>query len=142
MLFGLDCGARGFPLARRITSHLVQDQEVSEICSKHKSLVRLALLPAVQSLPLAPHRRRTCSSSALSRRPSPEPTQAAPAAPAQPSGDEPKVAGVDRRFDGVTLRAAFIGGGQYEKMYESIKDWEAATGAKVEIVYKGRRLRD
>lgn len=57
--------------------------------------------------------------------------------PTEAKGDEPQLAGVDKRFDGVTLRAAFIGGGQYEKMYESIKDWEAATGAKVDIVYKG-----
>lgn len=62
----------------------------------------------------------------------------APAATTAPStGNEPQVLGVDKKFDGVTLRAAFIGGGQYEKMYESIKDWEAATGAKVEIVFKG-----
>lgn len=64
---------------------------------------------------------------------------AAPApTPALPTGEgEPLLAGTDKRFDGVTLKAAFIGGGQYEKMYESIKDWEAATGAKVEIVFKG-----
>lgn len=62
----------------------------------------------------------------------PEPTQALP------TGEgEPLLAGVDKKFEGVTLKAAFIGGGQYEVMYESIKDWEAATGAKVEIVYKG-----
>jgi len=62
----------------------------------------------------------------------PEPTQALP------TGEgEPLLAGVDQKFEGVTLKAAFIGGGQYEMMYESIKDWEAATGAKVEIVYKG-----
>ncbi len=63
------------------------------------------------------------------------PAGAATAAPA--AGNEPEVLGVDKKFAGVTLRAAFIGGGQYEKMYESIKDWEAATGAKVDIVYKG-----
>ena len=53
------------------------------------------------------------------------------------SGEGPGLLGVDKKFEGVTLRATFIGGGQYEAMYGSIKDWEAATGAKVEIVYKG-----
>lgn len=62
----------------------------------------------------------------------PQPTQALPTG----EGD-PLLAGVDKKFDGVTLKAAFIGGGNYEKMYDSIKDWEAATGAKVEIVFKG-----
>jgi hypothetical protein len=37
----------------------------------------------------------------------------------------------------VTLRAAFIGGGRTRRCTRSIKDWEAATGAKVDIVYKG-----
>ncbi len=62
----------------------------------------------------------------------PAPTQALPT-----GQGEPLPAGVDKKFDGVTLKMATIGGGQYEAMYESIKDWEAATGAKVEIVYKG-----
>jgi len=62
----------------------------------------------------------------------PEATQALP------TGEgEPLLAGVNKKFEGVTLKMATIGGGQYEKMYESIKDWEAATGAQVEIVYKG-----
>lgn len=42
------------------------------------------------------------------------------------------------RFDGVTLKACFIGGGDYEKIYEKfIPEFEKLTGAKVEIVYKG-----
>ena len=40
-------------------------------------------------------------------------------------------------FAGVTVRCAFIGGGQYEIMYQSIPLWEKQTGAKVKIVYKG-----
>jgi multiple sugar transport system substrate-binding protein len=40
-------------------------------------------------------------------------------------------------FAGITVRCAFIGGGQYEIMYQSIPLWEKQTGAKVKIVYKG-----
>ncbi|MFC1465776.1 MAG: ABC transporter substrate-binding protein [Candidatus Brachytrichaceae bacterium NZ_4S206] len=100
---------------------------------KHKSLIPLIVAGVMLAACAAP----AAPAPQAPQQPAAEPTPAAPAAPAQPAGDEPKVAGVDRRFDGVTLRAAFIGGGQYEKMYESIKDWEAATGAKVDIVYKG-----
>ncbi len=42
------------------------------------------------------------------------------------------------RFDGVTLRASFIGGGDYERIYERfIPEFEELTGAQVEIVFKG-----
>jgi multiple sugar transport system substrate-binding protein len=42
------------------------------------------------------------------------------------------------RFDGTTIKACFIGGGDYEKIYEKfIPEFEELTGAKVEIVYKG-----
>lgn len=37
-------------------------------------------------------------------------------------------------FDGYTLRVKLIGGAQYEALYAEIPKWEAATGAKVEIV--------
>lgn len=37
-------------------------------------------------------------------------------------------------FDGYTLRVKLIGGAQYEPLYAEIPKWEAATGAKVEIV--------
>ncbi len=49
----------------------------------------------------------------------------------------PKVAGVDKKLDGVTIRMANIGGAPYEAMYKSIADFEKATGAKVEIVKLG-----
>jgi multiple sugar transport system substrate-binding protein len=38
------------------------------------------------------------------------------------------------KFDGYTLRVKLIGGTQYEKLYTRIPEWEAMTGAKVEIV--------
>lgn len=37
-------------------------------------------------------------------------------------------------FDGYTLRVKLIGGAQYEPLYARIPEWEAATGAKVEIL--------
>lgn len=37
-------------------------------------------------------------------------------------------------FGGYTLRVKLIGGAQYEALYAEIPKWEAATGAKVEIV--------
>lgn len=37
-------------------------------------------------------------------------------------------------FDGYTLRVKLIGGAQYEPLYAEIPKWEAATGAKVEIL--------
>ena len=37
-------------------------------------------------------------------------------------------------FDGYTLRVKLIGGAQYEPLYATIAEWEAATGAKVEIL--------
>jgi multiple sugar transport system substrate-binding protein len=37
-------------------------------------------------------------------------------------------------FEGYTLRVKLIGGAQYEPLYAEIPKWEAATGAKVEIV--------
>ncbi|WP_052487400.1 ABC transporter substrate-binding protein [Gordoniibacillus kamchatkensis] len=40
-------------------------------------------------------------------------------------------------FEGVTLKAALVGGGSYEKLYESIPKFEQETGAKVQITYKG-----
>ncbi|WP_109313497.1 ABC transporter substrate-binding protein [Ruegeria sp. AU67] len=39
-------------------------------------------------------------------------------------------------FDGVTVAAKLIGGQQYEGLYGRIADWEAATGAKVDIISK------
>ena len=37
-------------------------------------------------------------------------------------------------FPGYTLKVKLIGGTQYEKLYTRIPEWEALTGAKVEIV--------
>ncbi|MBI1416768.1 MAG: extracellular solute-binding protein [Limimaricola sp.] len=37
-------------------------------------------------------------------------------------------------FDGVTVRAKLIGGAQYETLYAEIPKWEAATGAKVDVI--------
>ncbi|MGI9370643.1 MAG: extracellular solute-binding protein [Ruegeria sp.] len=39
-------------------------------------------------------------------------------------------------FDGVTVAAKLIGGQQYEGLYGRIAEWEAATGAKVDIISK------
>ncbi|MBK8028360.1 MAG: sugar ABC transporter substrate-binding protein [Anaerolineae bacterium] len=50
---------------------------------------------------------------------------------------EPQFAGLDQRFDGVTIKVATIGGAPYEAMYDSISQWEEATGATVEIVFLG-----
>ncbi len=35
------------------------------------------------------------------------------------------------------LKCAFVGGANYEELYKEIPKWEAKTGMKVEIVYKG-----
>ena len=35
------------------------------------------------------------------------------------------------------LKAAFIGGANYEELYKEIPKWEAKTGMKVEVVFKG-----
>ncbi|SEL34079.1 sugar ABC transporter substrate-binding protein [Pacificibacter marinus] len=40
------------------------------------------------------------------------------------------------QFDGVTIDAKLIGGQQYEALYARIPEWEAATGAKVNIISK------
>jgi multiple sugar transport system substrate-binding protein len=40
-------------------------------------------------------------------------------------------------LSGITLKCAFIGGANYEELYKAIPDFEAKTGAKVEIVFKG-----
>ena len=40
------------------------------------------------------------------------------------------------KFDGVTIDAKLIGGQQYEKLYARIGEWEAATGAKVNVISK------
>jgi multiple sugar transport system substrate-binding protein len=37
-------------------------------------------------------------------------------------------------FEGYTLRVKLIGGAQYEPLYAAIPEWEAATGATVEIL--------
>ncbi|MFW2543929.1 ABC transporter substrate-binding protein [Primorskyibacter sp. 2E107] len=39
-------------------------------------------------------------------------------------------------FDGVTLEAKLIGGQQYEALYARIADWEAMTGASVNVISK------
>jgi len=40
------------------------------------------------------------------------------------------------KFEGVTIDAKLIGGQQYEALYARIPEWEAATGAKVNVVSK------
>ncbi|MCP5096683.1 MAG: sugar ABC transporter substrate-binding protein [Chloroflexi bacterium] len=45
--------------------------------------------------------------------------------------------GLDKDLTGITIRMANIGGQPYEAMYEAIADFEAATGATVEIVFLG-----
>ncbi len=40
------------------------------------------------------------------------------------------------KFDGVTIDAKLIGGQQYEALYARIPEWEAATGAKVNVISK------
>jgi multiple sugar transport system substrate-binding protein len=50
---------------------------------------------------------------------------------------EPGYAGLDQRFDGVTVRMATIGGAPYEAIYDTISMWEEATGATVEIIFLG-----
>ncbi len=47
-----------------------------------------------------------------------------------------QAAGLPGSFPGVTIEAKLIGGQQYEALYARIKDWEAATGAKVNIISK------
>jgi multiple sugar transport system substrate-binding protein len=39
-------------------------------------------------------------------------------------------------FDGVTIQAKLIGGQQYEALYGRVAEWEAATGATVEVISK------
>src|SRR5689334_14031135 len=53
---------------------------------------------------------------------------------AKPNG---AMAGVDKKLDGVTIRMATIGDAPYELAYTLIPEFEKATGAKVEIVFKG-----
>ena len=38
------------------------------------------------------------------------------------------------KFAGVTIDAKLIGGQQYEALYARIPEWEAATGAKVNVI--------
>ena len=40
------------------------------------------------------------------------------------------------KFEGVTVDAKLIGGQQYEALYARIPEWEAATGAKVNVISK------
>ncbi len=40
------------------------------------------------------------------------------------------------KFDGVTIDAKLIGGQQYENLYSRIAEWEAATGATVNVISK------
>ncbi|WP_181703356.1 ABC transporter substrate-binding protein [Chthonobacter albigriseus] len=48
----------------------------------------------------------------------------------------PVAAQMPGKFDGVTIDAKLIGGQQYEALYARIAEWEAATGAKVNILSK------
>ncbi len=53
---------------------------------------------------------------------------------AKPNG---QMAGIDKKLDGITIRMATIGNAPYELAYTLIPEFEKATGAKVEIVFKG-----
>lgn len=53
------------------------------------------------------------------------------------SGSGGDAAKSSKPYEGVKLKAVFIGGGTYEPLYESIPKFEQETGAKVEIVFKG-----
>lgn len=59
--------------------------------------------------------------------------------PAVPAEEVPPVEEVPpaRPFEGITLKAAFIGGAAYEELYKAIPKFEEETGAKVEIVFLG-----
>lgn len=48
-----------------------------------------------------------------------------------------KAAAAGKSLEGITIRAAFIGGANYGEMYKAITKFEEETGAKVEIVFKG-----
>ena len=71
--------------------------------------------------------------------PAPVPTTApAAAAPTAAPAAAPTAAPVvGKSFDGKTLRVHEISGGNYEELYKLIPAWEAKTGAKVEVVFKG-----
>ena len=60
----------------------------------------------------------------------PAPATSAPAATQAP-------AVVGQPFAGKTVRMHAISGGNYDELYKLIPEWEAKTGAKVEIVFKG-----
>jgi len=58
--------------------------------------------------------------------------EAVPEEPVAPAAEPAKP------LSGITLKCAFIGGANYEELYKGvIPRFEAETGAKVEIVYKG-----
>ena len=58
---------------------------------------------------------------------------------AEPAADAPSGVsnGLDKDLSGITIRMANIGGQPYEAMYDSISEFEEATGATVEIVFLG-----
>jgi multiple sugar transport system substrate-binding protein len=58
--------------------------------------------------------------------------EAAEEAPAEEAAPAEEVS-----LEGVTIKCAFIGGGNYEEIYKAIPQFEEDTGAKVEIVFKG-----
>jgi len=51
--------------------------------------------------------------------------------------DDRAVAGLDKDLTGTTIKMAAIGGAPYEAMYDTITEFEEATGATVEIVFLG-----
>ncbi len=65
--------------------------------------------------------------------------EAAPVDEGEEPMDEPMGVsnGLDMDLSGITLRAALIGGQPYEAMYDSISQFEEATGATVEIIFLG-----
>ena len=48
-----------------------------------------------------------------------------------------KATTLSKPLAGITLKAAFIGGANYDVLYKSIPEFEKKTGAKVQIIYKG-----
>ena len=56
---------------------------------------------------------------------------------ASSSSSSEKVQKAKKPLAGITLKCAFIGGANYDQLYQSIPEFEKETGAKVQIIYKG-----
>lgn len=99
-------------------------------CAQPQAQPTSAPQPTAPSQPTTPPKQPTAGGVTIAT-----PTAAPQATAAPKPTAAPTVAG--KKFQGVTVKAALIGGANYEEMYKSIPKWEEQTGAKVEIVYKG-----